>query len=104
MGAADRARNEGGEEAMERKKEAQKYASNVEPGKPEIVEQASPKDEAQQDGVSDLDHGRIAALAYEIWVARGEPEGTEDEDWYEAERRLRRKDSPENREGEAFDY
>jgi hypothetical protein len=31
---------------------------------------------------------QIAILAYEIWVARGRPHGTDLEDWYEAERQL----------------
>ena len=28
-------------------------------------------------------------LAYQLWVERGRPEGRPDEDWFEAERRLR---------------
>ena len=38
--------------------------------------------------------GEIAPLAYGLWLARGRPEGTDREDWFEAERRLR-----ENRGG-----
>jgi hypothetical protein len=30
----------------------------------------------------------IAALAYELWRQRGCPEGSPDDDWYEAERKL----------------
>jgi hypothetical protein len=33
-------------------------------------------------------HEQIAAYAYEIWVSRGRPVGTSQEDWFEAERRL----------------
>ncbi len=32
----------------------------------------------------------IAELAYELWVARGRPHGSEEEDWLEAERQLAR--------------
>jgi hypothetical protein len=30
----------------------------------------------------------IAALAYELWQQRGCPEGSSEEDWYEAERKI----------------
>lgn len=30
----------------------------------------------------------IAALAYELWQQRGCPEGSPEEDWYEAERKI----------------
>jgi len=30
----------------------------------------------------------IAALAYQLWQDRGCPQGSSDEDWYEAERKL----------------
>lgn len=30
----------------------------------------------------------IAELAYHLWVARGQPHGSHDQDWLEAERRL----------------
>jgi Protein of unknown function (DUF2934) len=33
---------------------------------------------------------QVACLAYAIWVQRGRPEGTDQEDWFEAERRLTR--------------
>ena len=35
--------------------------------------------------VSDRD---IAALAYQLWLQRGRPEGSSQEDWFEAERKL----------------
>ena len=35
-----------------------------------------------------LSHDRIAARAYELWEARGRPEGSDQEDWFEAEREL----------------
>ena len=34
------------------------------------------------------DDQQIARVAYEIWVSRGRPEGSDREDWFEAERRL----------------
>jgi hypothetical protein len=36
-----------------------------------------------------LDQGEIADLAYRRWVERGCPQGSADEDWFEAERELR---------------
>lgn len=36
-----------------------------------------------------LDSGKQRELAYRLWEERGRPEGRPDEDWFEAERRLR---------------
>jgi len=36
---------------------------------------------------------QVATLAYELWESRGRPDGTDLEDWFQAERRLRRHDS-----------
>ena len=38
----------------------------------------------------------VAALAYELWLARGCPEGSPEADWMQAEQRLRNSgsDSP----------
>jgi hypothetical protein len=36
-----------------------------------------------------LDVRKQRELAYRLWVERGRPEGRADEDWFEAERRLR---------------
>jgi hypothetical protein len=37
----------------------------------------------------------IAELAYKLWIARGRPHGSEEEDWLEAERQLSaREDAP----------
>ncbi len=33
---------------------------------------------------------KIAARAYEIWLESGRPEGKDEENWYRAERELRR--------------
>jgi hypothetical protein len=38
---------------------------------------------------SDLGEEDIAALAYELWQARGCPNGSPAEDWYQAVERLR---------------
>jgi hypothetical protein len=35
----------------------------------------------------------IAARAYELWVLRGQPEGSPEKDWYEAEKQLSRDDN-----------
>jgi hypothetical protein len=35
-------------------------------------------------------HEKIAMRAYEKWVQRGRPQGTEKQDWLEAEAELRR--------------
>jgi len=48
-------------------------------GKPVIVEEALPEP-AQEE---------IAALAYQIWIERGSPHGSHEEDWYHAEQQLR---------------
>ena len=36
-----------------------------------------------------VDPGRQRELAYRLWEERGRPEGRPEEDWFEAERRLR---------------
>ena len=36
-----------------------------------------------------LDLRKLRDLAYRLWEERGRPEGRADEDWFEAERRLR---------------
>ena len=37
-------------------------------------------------------HSDIAALAYQIWSDRGCPIGSPDEDWFQAEKELSRRD------------
>jgi hypothetical protein len=32
---------------------------------------------------------QIAALAYDLWIERGSPNGSHEEDWFHAERQLR---------------
>ena len=38
--------------------------------------------------VATVDQGEIAALAYRLWLERGWPEGSPEEDWFLAEREL----------------
>lgn len=37
-----------------------------------------------------IDDHEVAALAYRLWLERGRPEGSSHEDWFLAERELRR--------------
>ena len=45
-----------------------------------------------------IPHDKIAKRAYEKWCKRGQPHGTETQDWYEAEAELR---AEQGRPGEA---
>ena len=40
-------------------------------------------------GIALFGHEEIAALAYSLWQARGCPEGSPEEDWFEAAKELR---------------
>jgi predicted outer membrane lipoprotein len=40
-------------------------------------------------GVAAFGHNEIAALAYELWNARGRPDGSPEEDWSNAVKELR---------------
>ena len=40
-------------------------------------------------GLETFGHREIAALAHELWQARGCPEGSSDEDWFRAVKELR---------------
>jgi len=40
-------------------------------------------------GVAAFGHDEIAALAYQLWQARGCPEGSPQEDWFHASEQLR---------------
>ena len=40
-------------------------------------------------GVTPFGHEEIASLAYELWKARGCPEGSPEEDWFHAAEQLR---------------
>jgi hypothetical protein len=41
------------------------------------------------EGVTSFGHDQIAARAYEIWQSRGRPEGSAEEDWFQAAKELR---------------
>jgi hypothetical protein len=40
-------------------------------------------------GIKSFTHTEIAALAYDLWAARGYPEGSSDEDWFHVLEQLR---------------
>jgi hypothetical protein len=40
-------------------------------------------------GITHFGHAEIEALAFELWQARGCPDGSSDEDWFNAARQLR---------------
>ena len=40
-------------------------------------------------GIAEFGHADIAALAYELWQARGCPNGSPEEDWFHAAEELR---------------
>jgi hypothetical protein len=40
-------------------------------------------------GIAEFGHADIAALAYELWRARGCPDGSSEEDWFRASAELR---------------
>ena len=44
---------------------------------------------AAQHASPSFGHAEIAALAYELWVGRGCPKGSSDEDWFLAAKQLR---------------
>ncbi|MGA3205489.1 MAG: DUF2934 domain-containing protein [Bryobacteraceae bacterium] len=43
----------------------------------------------RRSGAKAFGHDDIAALAHQLWVARGSPEGSPDEDWFRAAEQLR---------------
>ncbi len=53
-----------------------------------------PRDVRKEAGTSP-DRDRIAARAYELFVARGQEHGHDQEDWWQAERELRGAGTPE---------
>ena len=56
------------------------------PGHPAAMGQGTPAPTIS--ATAGLSRERIAARAYELWEARGRPEGSDLEDWFEAERQL----------------
>jgi hypothetical protein len=47
------------------------------------------KEDGPEDGRNRPTHSEIAARAYELWLEQGEPAGSAEENWLEAERQLR---------------
>jgi hypothetical protein len=56
--------------------------------KQEIQERGASADMAGDTTASNPERERIAARAYELYLARGRTDGLADEDWYAAEREL----------------
>ncbi len=44
---------------------------------------------ANEHGIATLGYREISALAHELWEARGRPDGSPDEDWFQAAKALR---------------
>jgi hypothetical protein len=44
-------------------------------------------------GIAPFGHADIAALAHQLWQARGCPEGSPEEDWFHAAEQLRSRTS-----------
>jgi hypothetical protein len=63
--------------------------------------QAGPTEDASGEGAAGPSEQEIAAVAYERWLARGKPDGADQEDWFEAERQLRRHGHAGRLRGEA---
>jgi hypothetical protein len=64
----------------EQSRQAQEHAQDVrQPRPPETVGH----------GIVAFGHAEIAALAHELWIARGCPEGSPEEDWLHAAEQLR---------------
>jgi hypothetical protein len=55
----------------------------------EYVDKTDFPDDKAKSVMPELDHARIAALAYAMWQKRGCPEGSGQEDWLNAERELK---------------
>jgi hypothetical protein len=53
-----------------------------------VIPQDSPRAGNSTDAAA-IDHDAIAAEAYALWAARGQQDGSDVDDWLEAERRLR---------------
>lgn len=51
-----------------------------------ITKEVAPDTETEFPGTPDQD--QIAALAYALWEARGCPEGSPEDDWFQAEQEL----------------
>jgi hypothetical protein len=56
----------------------------------EYLDKTDFADDSTQDAIkAALDHADIAALAYAMWESKGRPLGSDREDWFNAERKLK---------------
>jgi hypothetical protein len=58
------------------------------------IQSAAPTPESTSAG-SNPDESTIAELAYQLWLERGSPEGSSQEDWFRAESILKDAKQPE---------
>lgn len=49
------------------------------------------RESANGHGIATFGHEQIAALAYQLWLDRGSPDGSADQDWHDAVVQLRQK-------------
>jgi hypothetical protein len=47
-----------------------------------------------ESAAADLDRGQVEALAYQLWIQRGSPEGSPEIDWLQAEADLKNRSRP----------
>jgi hypothetical protein len=62
----------------------------------EIAPQQPRIAEASENARPDLNHERVSAVAHRLWGLRGSPQGSPQEDWFEAERQLSQESAAEN--------
>jgi hypothetical protein len=56
----------------------------------EYLDKTDFADDSTQDAIkAALDHADIAALAHAMWESKGRPLGSDREDWFNAERKLK---------------
>jgi hypothetical protein len=53
------------------------------------IDQQHGRESTNRHGIATFGHAEIAALAYELWKARGCPDGSAEEDWFQAAEELR---------------
>jgi hypothetical protein len=82
--AAERPDEQDHKTGHEASRQAQEHAEKAHPLTPE----AHPKAHTEH-GFLTFGHEEIATLAYQLWQARGCPEGSPEEDWSEAVAQLR---------------
>jgi hypothetical protein len=53
------------------------------------VDEQHARESTNRHGIAAFGHAEIAALAHELWQARGCPDGSPEEDWFQAAEELR---------------